>query len=203
MRKLFGPLWLAWVGLVGPVAAAPASAPSAPPAQEAAGVWNPQSRIDAQREAMKALAFMDGAWRGRAQTEQMPSGFVHTERSGPLLDASVRLIEGRSYDEKGATRFNAFAVISYDPARRAYSMRSYALGYAGDFPLTVRPDGYSWTQPAGPGAVIRYVATVKGGEWVEIGHRSVGDGVPEKVFEMRVRRIGSTNWPQDDAVGPR
>lgn len=181
---------------------AAAAEPAAPPAAAPAGAWDPAARLAAQREAMKALAFMDGAWRGRAQTDRMPAGFVHTERSGSLLDGTVRLIEGRSYDEKGATRFNAFAVISYDPARRAFTMRSYAMGFAGDFPLTVRPDGYSWTQPAGPGASIRYTATVKGDEWRETGERVVNGRAPEKVFEMRVRRIGPTPWPQEDSVGP-
>jgi hypothetical protein len=130
--------------LLGSAAAEPAPpAPAAP-----AGAWDPAARLAAQREAMKALGFMDGAWRGRAQTERLPAGFIHTERSGTLLDGTLRIVEGRSYDESGATRFNAFGIISYDSARRAYAMHSYAMGFAGDFPLTVRPDGYSWTQPA-------------------------------------------------------
>ncbi|HEU0134348.1 MAG TPA: hypothetical protein VFR28_05960, partial [Allosphingosinicella sp.] len=116
-----------------------ASAPPEPASPPAAS-RDPASRLAAQREAMKALDFMDGAWRGRAQTDRLPAGFVHTERSGTLLDGTVRLIEGRSYDEKGGTRFNAFATISYDPARKAYVMHSHAMGYVGDFPLEVRPD---------------------------------------------------------------
>jgi len=182
---------------------AAAAQPPAPPSAASFVPHDPAARLAAQREAMKALAFMDGAWRGRARTDAMPAGFIHTERVGPLLDGTVRLVEGRSYDEKGTTRFNAFAIISYDPARRAYSMRSYAMGYAGDFPLTVRPDGYSWTQPAGPGAVIHYTATVTGTEWSEVGERSAGSEPPRKVFEMRVRRVGATAWPQVGAVGPR
>ena len=179
-------------------AAAPAE-PASPPAP----AWDPASRLAAQREAMKALAFMDGAWRGQAQTDRFPAGFVHTERSGTLLDGTLRIVEGRSYAESGATRFNAFGVISYDPARRAYSMRSYAMGFAGDFPLEVRPDGYSWTQPAGGGAVVHYVATVKGTEWREVGERRAEGAPPQKVFEMLVRRVGPTTWPQAGAVGPR
>jgi hypothetical protein len=167
------------------------------------GPWDPAARLAAQREAMKALAFMDGAWRGQAQTDPLPAGFTHTERSGSLLDGTIRLVEGRSYDEKGGTRFNAFGVISYDPARRAYTMHSLAMGYAGDFPLEVRPDGYGWTQPAGPGASIHYTATVGNGEWHEIGERVAGGAVPVKTFEMRLRRIGPTSWPQEGAVGPR
>jgi len=177
-----------------------------PPAPSSAASFAPQdpaARLAAQREAMKPLAFMDGAWRGRAETDRHPEGFTHTERVGTLLDGTVRLVEGRSYDEKGGTRFNAFAVISYDPARRAYMMHSYAMGYVGDFPLTVRPDGYSWTQPAGPGASIHYSATVSGDEWREVGERVAKGGSPHKVFEMRLRRVGRSTWPQDGAVGQR
>jgi hypothetical protein len=176
-----------------------AAAPAAPPAT----AWDPAARLAAQREAMKALDFMDGAWRGRAQTDRFPDGFTHTERAGALLDGTIKVVEGRSYDESGATRFNAFGIISYDPARRAYVMHSYAMGYAGDFPLEVRPDGYSWTQPAGPGAAIHYSATVKGDEWREVGERRAGGAPPQKVFEMTVRRLGPTTWPQAGAVGPR
>lgn len=184
------------------LAAAPA-APASQPAAAPAPAWDPASRVAAQREAMKALAFMDGAWRGRAETDRLPAGFIHTERSGTLLDGTVRLIEGRSYDETGGTRFNAFATISYDPARRAYTMHSHAMGYVGDFPLEVRPDGYSWIQPAGPGATIHYTATVKGTEWREVGERRAEGAPPQKVFEMRVNRVGPTTWPQAGAVGPR
>ena len=183
--------------------ASAAAQPSSPPAAAPAGPWDPASRLAAQREAMKALAFMDGAWRGRAETDRLPAGFTHTERVGPLLDGTIRVVEGRSYDENGGTRFNAFAIISYDPVRRAYTMHSHAMGYAGDFPLSVRPDGYSWTQPSGPGAMIRYTATVKGNEWREIGERTVNGGPPDKMFEMRLQRIGPTAWPQDGAVAPR
>lgn len=180
-------------------AAEPAPSPAAAPS----GPWDPAARLAAQREAMKALDFLDGAWRGRGQTDRFPAGFIHTERVGPLLDGTVKVVEGRSYDESGATRFNAFGIISYDPVRRAFVMHSYAMGFAGDFPLEVRPDGYSWTQPAGGGAVIRYSATVKGAEWRETGERAVEGQPPQKVFEMLVRRLGPTAWPQEGAVGPR
>jgi hypothetical protein len=51
--------------------------------------------------------------------------------------------------------------------------------------------------------VIRYEATVKDGEWHEVGHRIVNDGPPEKIFEMRVRRLGATDWPGAGPVGAR
>ena len=176
---------------------AAAAAAQPPPA---AGPFDPATRIAAQREAMRALAFMDGRWRGTAEVDGGRMRVVHTERSGPLLDGSVRVVEGRSYDEAGGSPFNAFGVISYDPMRRTYSMHSYAMGFAGDFPLEVRPDGYSWTQPAGPGASIRYTATLGDGEWHEVGDRIAEGQPPRRVFEMRLRRIGDSPWPGEGAV---
>ena len=180
------------------LASAPAVAQQAPPA----GMWDPAARLAAQREAMRALAFLDGAWRGPAQAEGY-GDLVQTERVGTLLDGAVRLVEGRGYDASGATVFNAFAVISYDPVRRSYSIRAYSNGFVGDYPLTVRPDGFDWSQPAGPGATIRYTATVRDGEWHEVGER-VAEGAPrQRLIELRVRRIGDTAWPRAESVSRR
>lgn len=191
------------LGLLLALAAAPAAAQETPPPQPPAGPWDPAARLAAQREAMQALAFLDGAWRGEAQSAHAPGPILHTERVGTLLDGTVRLVEGRGYDGDGQTVFNAFAIISYDPARRSYSIRSYAGGFAGDYPLTVRPDGFSWSRPAGPGATIRYTATVQGGEWHEVGERVVEGETPVRVVELRLRRIGDGEWPQAGAVPPR
>ncbi len=180
--------------LLGSAAAAQPGSPS----DLAAGPWDPPSRIEAERKAMEALAFLDGEWRGEAQTDTRK--IVHTERSGTLLGGSIRLIEGHSYDSSGKTGFNALGIISYDPVKHSYSMHSYAMGYASDFQLEVRADGYSWTLPQGPGGPVRYTATVKGGEWVEIGERIAGGA---RVFEMRLKRIGPGAWPNSGAVSPR
>lgn len=176
---------------------APASA-SAPPSAPAS---NPATRTMAQREAMARLAFLDGQWRGVGRMGS--EAFTQTERVGSLLGGSIKLLEGRAYDGEGNTVFNAFATISYDPVKQAYIMRSHAMSYDGDFPLTVRPDGFSWVQPMGPGASIRYTATIKGDEWLQIGERIAGDAPPVKMFEMKLRRIGDSAWPVDGAVSAR
>jgi hypothetical protein len=155
----------AWLGLAG-------TAVSAAPAAAAAGPASPESRLAAQREAMKALVFMDGAWRGTVETGTAAGRLVQTERVGPLLDGTVKLVEGRGHDASGKAVFNAFAVISYEPEKRVYVMRSYAMGRSGDFPLNVRPDGFDWSHPAGPGATMRYTATIRNGEWVETARGS-------------------------------
>lgn len=162
---------------------------------------DPAARAAAQREAMTKLAAMDGVWRGTAWT-LTPAGrhdVVHTERIGPFLGGVVKVIEGRAYNPDGSVGFNAFGIVSYNPATRAYSLHSYAMGYSGDFPLEVRPDGYVWQTPAGPGAIIRYTATIKGGTWRETGERIAGTAAPMQIFEMNLKRVGDTSWP---AGGP-
>src|SRR6185295_15264103 len=109
--------------------------------------------IAAQKEAMAPLAFMDGVWRGPAWTI-LPSGEKHsitqTERIGPFLDGTVKVIEGRGYDASGKVTFNAFGVVSFDPGKKAYAFHSYAMGMAGDFAFTPSDSGYVWEIPAGP-----------------------------------------------------
>ncbi len=166
---------------------------------------DPAALIAAQTEAMKAFAMLDGAWRGPASV-LLPDGsrlaLVQTERIGPMLDGSIRVIEGRGYDDAGAVRFNAFAIVSYDPATRSYSMHSHAQGHVGDFAFVPTGDGYRWEIPLGP-ATIRYVAVVKDGELHEVGDRVVAGREPLRIFEMRLRRIGDVDWPAAAAIAPK
>jgi hypothetical protein len=163
---------------------------------------NPAVLQAAQREAMAKLPAMDGVWRGTAWT-MLPTGrhdVVHTERIGPFLGGTVKVVEGRAYNEDGSVGFNAFGIISYDAAAKAYSMHSYAMGHSGDFPLDVRPDGYVWQIPAGPGAIIRYTATIGKGTWREVGERIAGTAAPVPIFEMNLKRVGDTAWPAANPV---
>jgi hypothetical protein len=166
---------------------------------------DPATLLAAQREAMATFAFMDGVWRGPATTT-LPSGGKHaitqTERIGPFLGGTVKVIEGRGYDADGKTTFNAFGIISYDVRTKKFSMRSYAMGIAGDFPVERTGDGFTWTIPAGP-ATIRYQATVRDGTWIEVGDRLVPDQPPVRFFEMKLTRVGDSEWPQAGAIAPR
>lgn len=158
--------------------------------------------LAAQKEAMSSLQSMNGVWRGTA-TSISPTGEKHvvlqTERIGPFLDGSLKVIEGRGYDSDGRVTFNAFGVVSYNPATREYSMRSYAQGRAGDFAFKPTADGFSWELPAGP-ATIRYTATIKGDVLYEIGERIVAGREPFRFFEMTLQRVGETDWPAGGAV---
>lgn len=166
---------------------------------------DPATLIAAQREGMMPLAFMDGVWRGPAWTI-LPSGKKHditqTERIGPFLDGSIKVIEGRGYDADGKVGFNAFAIISYNASTRAYNLHSHAQGYVGDFVLKLTADGYVWEIPAGP-VTIRYTAVIKDGTWREVGDRIMSGKEPVRFFEMNLKRVGDTTWPAAGAVAPR
>jgi hypothetical protein len=161
--------------------------------------------IPAQRAAMISLAAMDGVWRGSAWTI-LASGEKHTitqtERIGPFLDGSVKVIEGRGYEPDGKVSFNAFGTISYDPATHAYTLHSYAQGYAGDFAFKPTADGYVWEIPAGP-MTIRYTAVIKDGSLREVGDRITPGKEPARFFEMNLKRVGDTTWPAGGAISPK
>lgn len=157
-----------------------------------------------QREAMQRLSWMDGEWTGTASVYAGPgrtTSHSHTERIGPMLGGSIKVIEGRTTEADGTVSFNAFAVVSWDDATDAYTMRSYANGMAADFPLEATADGFKWTTPS-RGGEMRYVTTFRDGEWVETGDFVMPGREPMRVIELRLRRRGDTDWPAADPVIP-
>jgi len=159
----------------------------------------------AQREAMTRLAVLDGEWRGTGWT-LTPGGekhpLVQTERVGPFLDGTVRVVEGRGYGEDGTLGFNAFGIFSYDLKTESYSLRSYSQGQAGDFKVTPTEDGFTWEIPAGP-MTIRYRAVIQDGTWTETGDRIAPGAEPVRFFEMTLTRIGDSDWPAAGALASK
>lgn len=171
----------------------------------AQGRPDPAITIAAQKTAMAQLKFMDGIWRGPAWTV-LPSGARHdvtqTERIGPLLDGSLKLLEGRAYNADGTTGFNALGVVSYDPKAKTFNLHSYAQGMSGDFALVPTKDGYAWEIPLGP-MTIRYTATITDSTWHEVGDRMMGEQDPVRFFDMDLKRVSDSPWPGDGAVPPQ
>ncbi len=159
--------------------------------------------LSAQKTALDKFAWMDGTWRGLAVTKG-PGGehrVTQTERIGPMLGGTVRVIEGKGFNPDGSVGFNAFAVISWDEEKQAYNFRSYAQGRSGDFMIRPTADGYVWEIAAGP-MTIRYTATLKDGSWSEIGERIAPGQAPVQFFEMHLKRVGDTAWPNGGAMTP-
>jgi hypothetical protein len=169
------------------------------------GQPDPVTLISTQREAMKRFAILDGVWRGSAWYMQ-PSGEKHqltqTERVGPFLDGSVKVIEGRGYDGDGRVSFNALGIISFNAQTNTYSIHSYAQGQAGDFVITPTDEGYQWEIPAGP-MKIRYNAIFSDNTWKEVGERVSPDGTSIVFYEMTLNRIADTDWPSAGAIAPK
>ena len=164
--------------------------------------YDPAARIAAQKQAMKALDRIDGRWRGTAWKLEGATRheLVQTERVGSFLDGAVKVIEGRGYEPDGRVGFNAIAIVNFDPATGKYALQSNAQGFSGTMKLWPKENGFVWEAPAGPGAVIRYTAVVEGDSWHEVGERVAGEAPPVKVFEMKLKRIGDTDWPRADPV---
>jgi len=165
---------------------------------------DPAELIAAQKRALTKLEFLDGQWRGEAWT-MLPSGdkhtFTQTERVGPFLDASVRIIEGHGYEKNGQSIFNALGIISYDSNNDQYTMHSYAQGHTGDFELKAIENGFIWEIPAGP-MTMRYTAIIENDTWHEIGERMIPNNDPVQFFEMTLTRIADTDWPAANPVSP-
>lgn len=156
----------------------------------------PEARLAIQREAMARLAFMDGRWQGTATIASGPEAareLRQTERVGPLLGGAIKLIEGRGREADGTLSFNAFAIVSFDVDREAYTIRSYAQGYAGDYAFTPTDDGFSWEIPAGA-STIRFTARFHEGQWLEVGERFVAGEEPQRFIEMVLTRTGDASW---------
>jgi hypothetical protein len=166
---------------------------------------DPAALTAAQRQAIGRLAYLDGVWRGTGWMI-LPTGekttFTQTERIGPFLDGSIRLLEGRGYGPDGSLMFNSFAAISFDPQAGSYKMRSYAMGHAGDFAFRPTADGFTWEILAGP-TTIRYTADFKDGVWHEVGDRIPPGQEPVRFLEMTLKRVGDTDWPAAGAIGPQ
>jgi hypothetical protein len=171
----------------------------------AQGRPEPDAALKAQKEAMAVLSGLDGTWRGTAWT-LLPGGekktLIQTERVGTMLDGTVRVIEGRGYEADGKLVFNAFGVIGYNPATKAYTLQARAQGRAGEYTVTPNAEGFIWEIPAGP-ATIRYTVVLKGGTWTEVGDRLVPGQPPQRFHEMTLQRLGGTDWPAAGFVGPR
>lgn len=198
---LSAPLAFALVVVSLPLAAA---RPQAKPGPSAAGAHAP-ARIAEHREALDRLAMLDGEWRGPAHVitpDGTRIGMVQTERVGPMLDGTIRMIEGRGHAPDGRVVFNALGIVSYDPKTQSYTMRSYTGGHAGDFPLRATGDGFEWEIPSGP-ATMRYRATVRDGRRVQTGELIREGQPPLEMFGMQLERIGDSAWPAGGAVGPK
>ena len=121
-----------------------------------------------------------------------------------MLDGTIRVIEGRGYAADGSVGFNALGVVSYDPDARTYSLTSWALGHSADRAADDhRHRLTSGRAPAGPGAVIRYTATIGDGSWHEVGERIAQGRAAAAGRRAEPSPRVDSDWPAAGAVPMR
>ena len=166
------------VALLFPCAAQPPRAPNA----------------EAQRAAMKKLAFLAGKWSGEARVQHGPGQaleLTQTEDVQYKLDGLILLIEGTGRNKSdGAVSFRALATVSYDDQAGVYRFRAYNDGRYLDTELKLAAEGNGFTWGFGSGQMkMNYVMRInEKGEWTEVGEATFGDQPPRKFLEMTVRQ---------------
>lgn len=146
--------------------------------------------VDAQREAMRKLAFLGGHWSGSATIVPATGEALHltqTEDVEYKLDGLVLLIEGKSTDADGKVLFSAMATVAYDDASHSYRFRAYNEGHYLDTELSVPANGFSWSFTAGPAHIVNTMQLTGKGEWDEVTDVIVGSYPPHRSVDMQLQ----------------
>ena len=147
--------------------------------------------VDAQRTAMKKLAFLVGTWEGGATTThgEQEIKVKQTEQVTFKLDGLVLLIEGTGRDPAtGEAKFRALATVAYDDLAGVYHFRAYNEGNYVDSEMKVVDSGFEWGFKAGPSQITFIMKLDDKGAWVERGFATVATGQRVPFFEMNVHK---------------
>ena len=142
-------------------------------------------------ERMTPLSGLVGEWRGSGWILR-PNGaretFTSHESVSPRISGNALLVEGRHRNDAGALVHDAIALVTWDPRGGGYRMRTQlASGMGGDFPLEVRPGGFTWRIDT-PGGRIEYIAEFTADSWTERGRQVAPDGRIADFFQMNLQR---------------
>jgi Protein of unknown function (DUF1579) len=153
-----------------------------------------QPNLEAQRQAMKKLAFLVGKWSGDATTLRGPNDTVKVRQTEDVqfkLGGLVLLIEGTGRNpDTGEVMFTALATIAYDETAQVYHFRAYNDGRYLDTELTAPGNGFAWGYKQGPVDVRFAMHLNDKGEWVETGDMKFNDNPPQRTFDMTLRKQG-------------
>jgi hypothetical protein len=147
---------------------------------------------DAQREAMRKLAFMAGHWSGPVTIVRGPGEPLHLTQTEDIeykLDGLVMIIEGKSTNADGKVLFSALATVAYDDATHTYRFRAYNDGHYLDTELAVPADGFSWSFTSGPARIVNTMHLTGKGEWQELTEVIVGSNPPHRSVDMLLHRL--------------
>ncbi len=153
------------------------------------------------REALKKFDYLVGKWKGKATIQMGPERKVtltQTEDVQYRLSGAILVIEGvgtgkmPGQDKEGVV-FNAYAVLSYNAAKKEYAMKAYLSdGKATDAWFNATDGGFEWgfTNPEYKSDSRYSMKRTDKGEWNEIGEMSRDGGKTwSKFFEMTLTKL--------------
>jgi hypothetical protein len=150
--------------------------------------------LNAQRAAMKKLAFLVGTWTGEARIQRgsgEPLILVQTEDAQFKLDGLLMVIEGigRSKTD-GKPILQAFGLISYDDQAGAYRMKAFNDGrfVETEVKLLESGAGVTWGFTFGQIKTSSVLRMSDAGDWTELTELAIGSQPPRKYMELRVSR---------------
>jgi hypothetical protein len=151
--------------------------------------------VEAQRTAMKKLEFLVGEWSGEATVLRAPGQFVdmaQTESAQFKLDGLVLLIEGVGRAKTdGKVSLQALGLISFDDETETYKMRAFNDGRWLETEVKMGDGGnsISWGFALGAFKTATVLRINENGEWTEHGELTIGERPPQKMMDLKVRRI--------------
>lgn len=148
-------------------------------------------------KAMSALTNMAGSWEGGGwfmTRSGEKETFTQTEEIKFQLGGTILLIEGIGRDSNDAEKLvhHAMAIISYDPQKKQYAMKSYlADGRSTSASMTIdAPGKITWWFEDGHGGTIRYKINLSEKDWQEIGEYSRDGENWQQFIEMNLQKTG-------------
>lgn len=150
--------------------------------------------LEAQRAAMKKLAFLIGKWAGEARLLRGPTESVEllqTEEAQYKLDGLIVVIEGVGRTKSGAQPLlQAFGIISYDDESGTYHLRAFNDGrfLESQVKLLAEGQGMTWGFALGDIKTNSALRINERGEWTELAAISIGPQPPKKLLELTVRK---------------
>ena len=150
--------------------------------------------LQVQRNAMKRLHSLAGAWKGDARLWDAAGSvtdIVQTETATYWLDGLLLVIEGIG-NEKGTGKplLHAMAIISYDDARSEYRMLVFTEGRRLESELAVEEEGklIRWGFVMGEIETASWLRITAADEWTEGATLTAGSAEPRTLIEMRCTR---------------
>lgn len=144
---------------------------------------------------MKKLEFLVGEWSGEATVLRGPGLFVdmaQTESAQFKLDGLVLMVEGVGRAKTdGKVSLQALGLISFDDETGTYKMRAFNDGRWLDTEVKIGTGGnsISWGFTIGTFKTATVLRINEAGEWTEHGEITIGERPPQKMMDLKVRRV--------------